>query len=457
VRTSRFASLAIAALVAASVFSTAATINVPDEQPTIQAGIDAASHGDIVLVACGTYYEHDIAMKSGVCLASETGDPECVTVDAEYQGRFLYCDNVDSLASVVGITALVGRSEGSGGAVYCAGSALSFRECAFLYSGAEQSGGAFYCSESSPRLVDCAFQGNGSEWGAGGAIYCVDCPRLRLTGCSFVDHVIGDSGGAIACHYSTVVADDCTFTGNRALDGGAISVSSDGLLSMERCTFEGNSATIVGHGSGGAVSGYSTSASFTDCIFRNNAAVNGGGGAIAWTSSYSPPQAELELRYCLFEGNTAAGAGGAVYCRGLLYTPTNRCTFVGNSATEGSAFMMESYTMLQVWNSVLAFSASGVPVSRYNANSVHLSCCDVYGNADGDWVDCIADQYGVDGNFSEDPLFCDMTNDDFTLAANSPCLSGGNDCGELIGAHGWGCEESPVEPASWGSIKAMFR
>ena len=38
--------------------ASAATINVPADQATIQAAIDAASDGDVVLVAPGTYYEH---------------------------------------------------------------------------------------------------------------------------------------------------------------------------------------------------------------------------------------------------------------------------------------------------------------------------------------------------------------------------------------------------------------
>ena len=65
----------------------AATIHLPSQEPTIQAGLDAASAGDTVLVSCGTYHEHDLTMTSGVTLLGETGEPSCVIIDTEYLAK----------------------------------------------------------------------------------------------------------------------------------------------------------------------------------------------------------------------------------------------------------------------------------------------------------------------------------------------------------------------------------
>ncbi len=55
--------------------STARTWHVPADAPSIGAALALASAGDVVEVACGTYFEHDLAMPAGVTLRSETGDP----------------------------------------------------------------------------------------------------------------------------------------------------------------------------------------------------------------------------------------------------------------------------------------------------------------------------------------------------------------------------------------------
>ena len=86
------------------VVTTATTWYVPTDATTIQAGIDSAATGDTVLVACGTYFKFEIIMKSGVCLRGETGDPECVVVDAQGQGSVFECDDADSTTLLEGLT-----------------------------------------------------------------------------------------------------------------------------------------------------------------------------------------------------------------------------------------------------------------------------------------------------------------------------------------------------------------
>lgn len=88
-----------AALVVGLSVGVSATVHhVPSEYPTIQAGLNSAACGDTVLVASGTYHEHDIVMANGVQLLSEAG-AESTIVDADGIGRVFYCASLDSAAS----------------------------------------------------------------------------------------------------------------------------------------------------------------------------------------------------------------------------------------------------------------------------------------------------------------------------------------------------------------------
>lgn len=114
-----------------------------------------------------------------------------------------------------------------------------------------------------------------------------------------------------------------------------------------------------------------------------------------------------------------------------------------------------SHTVL-IGNTIVAFSSSGEAIS--GSSGIRLSCCDLFGNAGGDWVGTIEDQYGTNGNISKDPLFCDPQHVDFTLQLGSPCapFSPPNRECDLIGAWPVGCGGTTVHRTTWGRIKVLF-
>jgi predicted outer membrane repeat protein/parallel beta-helix repeat protein len=182
----KFAALLFALLGLASTSVHGNTWHVPSpECPTIRAGIDSAVVGDTVLVACGTYHESDLIMKSGVTLRSESGSPDCVTIDADESSRVIRCDSVDGTALIEGLTIAHGRrpnGEKDGGGIYCTSSSPVINKCVFFENYAYSLGGGLCCSEgSSPTVIGCTFARNHA--GSGGAIACADSSSPLVSNC----------------------------------------------------------------------------------------------------------------------------------------------------------------------------------------------------------------------------------------------------------------------------------
>lgn len=106
-------------------------------------------------------------------------------------------------------------------------------------------------------------------------------------------------------------------------------------------------------------------------------------------------------------------------------------------------------------NTIVAFSQGGAAIDCLETPA--LLCCDLYGNAGGDWVGNITGQYGINGNISEDPLFCARDSEDYILRSDSPCAPGVNpECG-LIGAWPVGCDpEGLPELYAHGGMNRVF-
>jgi hypothetical protein len=105
---------------------------------------------------------------------------------------------------------------------------------------------------------------------------------------------------------------------------------------------------------------------------------------------------------------------------------------------------------MTIENSIIAFN-EGEAVYCLPGADAHLTCCDVYGNTEGDWISCIEDDQGVNGNIGVDPLFCDADIGNLRLLEDSPCapFSAPNPECDLIGAWPVGCDPSGVDGDSY--------
>ncbi len=78
---------------AVSVFP--ATIHVPADQPTIQAGIEAAGDGDVVLVAPGTYIENVCFFGKAITLRIVNG-ADVTTINGSQSGQVVTFINYET-------------------------------------------------------------------------------------------------------------------------------------------------------------------------------------------------------------------------------------------------------------------------------------------------------------------------------------------------------------------------
>jgi len=220
------------------------------------------------------------------------------------------------------------------------------------------------------------------------------------------------------------------------MDGGAICCVGIASPAIVRCVLRDNVAPEMG----GGLLCEGAWPDLTDCVIRDNSANNGGGICI-------DGGLPTFLR-CSIMGNGALWRGGGMSVVNGSAT-LNSCTFAGNDAPQGGGIAVFGLTVVTMDHSIIAFSEAGASVYCDDEwyPGIETTCSDVYGNAGGDWVDCLSGQLGYRGNFSADPLFCDPDAGDFHIASGSPCADAPG-CG-LVGAWPVGCAGSTAIGPPW--------
>lgn len=164
---------------------------------TIQAGIDLAASGDVVVVAAGTYSgPGNINLTyngKGITLMSESG-PFLTVIDCQSIGQaFQFIGGEGFDAVLEGFTIRNGNGT-HGGAIYSDGASPTIRFNIFSDNLAWGSGGAIHARNGSPTIYNNTFDNNGSP--AGGALMLGPQSNVQ-----FWQNIIcrSTSGGALAC------------------------------------------------------------------------------------------------------------------------------------------------------------------------------------------------------------------------------------------------------------------
>jgi predicted outer membrane repeat protein len=393
-----------------SVSSFARTWNISangsGDAPTIQAGIDSAAAGDTVFLADGTYSgdgNRDISFRGKAVTVSGNENQDCI-IDCEGSAAHPHtgfiADLGESVTTVLSQVTIRNGYYDAGGGLVCA-----------------QSGGRGGC----PVITNCAFENNTAE-NDGGAIMAFDYASPLIGYCRFSGNTAGTYGGAMAIVSGGPAIVGCEFQGNSAYMGGALRASA-ATLSISYCNFYGNWSS----GS------------------------DGGAMDFQWCS--------VMMLQCTSSGNRSPFTGGSIHANNTSLYITGS-TFAADSSGEGAIIAFRgdagSFTALKT---VMAYGRNSSAVHCFpSAPTPAFSCCDVFGNSLGDWVDCLAGQNGTNSNFSQDPLICDIKTKVFGVETCSPCLPANNSCGHQVGAWGeWcACGQATV-PTTWGAIKAKYK
>jgi parallel beta-helix repeat protein/predicted outer membrane repeat protein len=407
------------------------TVDGSGDAPTVQAGIDSAGNGDIVLVGPGTYYENINLRGKALELRSSSGPQVTILDGSGGDNAVVTCDSGESERTVIaGLTITGGTGR--------------------IYAGGERLGGGIICQDSCARIRNNIIRENV-------ALGCSDCIS-RGGALSF--------GGPDVCR---VIVENNLFEANTARgNGGAINIGGP-------CVIRGNiflrNTTV--NGDGGAIwdiNSWNNEVTIEGNSFIGNQAADHG-GAILVARSHAGPASAVQITRNIFIGNSALTkdsgghgcAAGAIALNGAgAVVTSNTLAFNSGSSTfndaAGGICLYGTNADVLVENNILFRNYQGA-VRTFGPSYGIVRHNLIFDNGQNDILVGDDSSLILEENLFEDPLFCILNRDSRgELAWYSPALHspygviGAVDVGSC-GPKIW----VEVKPATWGRLKARYR
>ncbi|MEA1971850.1 MAG: T9SS type A sorting domain-containing protein [Candidatus Cloacimonadota bacterium] len=426
--------LALAIFVVCVLQLSAVVINIPDDQPTIQAGLNIAAENDTVLVHPGVYFENLVWPATSEIKLFGINQEECI-IDGNNLGNVIRINNISGITKIDGFTIQNGNANGTGpyysngGGIYCVDVTLQLSNLFIVDNTALEKGGGIYCRTSDLSLINILISNNISnidEWcEGGGGIYCCVQSNLYLDNVSLENNTAVSSGGGLFCKGTTLNIHNSEFINNHSLYdpgfpnqfGGGGMFCYSGSSFVENVTFSNNTAISNGGGFG-----LNFSDAFMNKVYVTDNSALASGGGVYMTQSIS------ELTNLLVTNNSTEGSGGGLSINGtwseypLLTNVTiaNNCSIMGG----GICAMLGGprLTNCILWNNepeeIYGIDHSnGSPVIAITYSDIEGGEAGInFGNGTVYWMI---------GNIDDDPLFLGMGDHPYSLNFDSPCIDAG--------------------------------
>jgi predicted outer membrane repeat protein len=263
--------------------------------------------------------------------------------------------------------------------------------------------------------------------GSGGVISSEYYDDLVITHSDFEYNYCSNYGGAIYLHYvADALISDCKFLYNTSnYRGGAIDLyDCTGSPVIFNCIFDGNHASYAG---GAIKAGGYSSTQIINNVFINNKCDDNGGAIMS--SGYSNNM----IYGNLFMGNYSGEHGGAIKVAYYASAKIINNTIINNEALYGGGGIQcgDDTGVLTMKNNIIrnnidSTSNEGNIFIRFgDGRSVDITNNNIGGGFEGICVyyDDFLGDY--ENNIDEDPMFVDEMNGDYTLMCGSPCINTG--------------------------------